>query len=88
MADDPPVARGSSYADLYGIISRCQVEQRAQADRIEDKIDQHLNALDNKVDALASRLDHMEGALGMLKWLGPTGIAALVYTIASAQGFV
>lgn len=69
--------RPSSYGDLF-----------ERLDRIEDKIDRRLNTVDTKVDGLTSRLDRMEGGLGMLKWLGPTGVAALVYGVAKSQGLI
>jgi hypothetical protein len=76
MSTDHPV-RPSSYGDLFD-----------RLDRIEDKLDRRLNSVDSKVDGLTSRLDRMEGGLGMLKWLGPTGIAALVYGVARSQGLL
>lgn len=69
--------RPSNYSDLFD-----------RLDRIEDKIDRRLNTVDEKVDGLTSRLDRMEGALGMLKWLGPTGVAALFYGVAKSQGLI
>jgi hypothetical protein len=57
-------------------------------DRIEDKLDLRLNTLDAKVDLVASRIDRMEGALGMLKWLGPTGVAAVGYALLKGAGYL
>lgn len=77
MTDDPVDNRRPSNGDLY-----------ARLDRIEDKMDLRLNALDSKVDAASARLDRMEGGLSMLKWLGPTGIVAVIFAIAQASGLL
>jgi hypothetical protein len=54
----------------------------ARLDRIEDKLDTRMTTLDSKVDEIKSRQDRLEGefrgAVGMLKWLGPTGVVAIV----------
>jgi len=67
MSDDMIDNRRPSNGDLS-----------ARLERIEDKLDRRLNILDDKVDHVSSRLDRMEGALGMLKWLGPTGVVAIM----------
>lgn len=55
-------------------------------DRIEDKIDRKLDKMELKVDAATSRLDRIEGGLGMLKWLGPSGVVAVIAGIAKSMG--
>ena len=77
MLDDPVDHRRPSNGDLY-----------QRLDRIEDKLDLRLNTLDAKVDAASARLDRMEGGIGMLKWLGPTGIVAVIFAIAQASGLI
>jgi len=54
--------------------------------RLEGKVDTRLNTLDAKVDDLASRQDRLEGALSLVKWLGPAGLVGLVYGIGKASG--
>lgn len=87
MTTDHPT-RPSSYSDLF-----------ERLDRIEDKLDRRLDSLDGKVDRVdlkvdiaTSRIDRLEGrlegSLGLVKWLGPTGLAALVYGVAKAQGLL
>lgn len=88
VANGDHPTRPSSYGDLFDAIAVLRSEQKAQSDRIEDKLDLRLNTVDTKVDGLTSRLDRMEGGLGMLKWLGPTGVAALVYGVAKSQGLI
>lgn len=78
--DEPVDNRRPSNGDLY-----------ARLDRIEDKLDRRLNSLDAKVDAVAARQDRLEGriegAASWVKWLGPLGIAALIYGLLVSQGF-
>jgi hypothetical protein len=70
------------------------VYQRIEArlDRIEDKLDTRLTSLDGKVDALATRQTRMEGELrgsiAMVRWLGPTGVAALIFGALKASGLL
>ena len=77
MPDDAIDHRRPSNGDLY-----------ARLDRIEDKLDRRLNTLDDKVDDVSSRLDHMEGGIAVLKWLGPTGVVAVIFAIARSSGVV
>lgn len=71
----------------------------ARLDRIEDKLDRRLDTLDGKVDRVdlkvdiaTSRIDRLEGqlqgSLGLVKWLGPAGVAALVFGLLKAQGYI
>lgn len=82
MSDDSPTFRNP------GVYERIE----ARLDRIEDKLDTRLTALDAKVDGIKTRQDSLEGELrggiGMLKWLGPTGVVALIFAIAKASGLV
>ena len=55
--------------------------------RLEGKVDTRLNQLEGKVDTIASRQDRLEGGLSLVKWLGPTGLVALVYAIGKAAGY-
>lgn len=61
-------------------------------DRIEDKLDKRLTQLDAKVDGLSSRQDRLEGrldgVLGIVRWLGPVGLAALVAGLLMIYGFM
>lgn len=55
--------------------------------RLEGKVDSRLNALDAKVDTLTSRQDRLEGAISLIKWLGPAGLVGLVYGIGKAAAY-
>ena len=64
----------------------------ARLDRIEDKLDTRMSTLDAKVDALGARQDRLEGklegTLALVKWLGPLGVAALIFGLLVAYGFL
>jgi tetrahydromethanopterin S-methyltransferase subunit G len=77
MAEHDYPARPSSYSDLFD-----------RLDRIEDKLDLRLDTLDRKVDAVTSRIDRIEGAVQIVRWLGPVGVAALVYGLLTSQGLI
>lgn len=94
MSPDAPISAGGD-----GVWSRIEV----RLDRIEDKLDVRMTALDGKVDAqgraaadadkvMASRLDRLEGklegSLGIVKWLGPVGVAALLFGLLTIYGFL
>lgn len=90
LTDDEALPVGIGGTGVYSRIE-------ARLDRIEDKIDRRLTSLDDKVgvvdgkvDATASRLDRLEGKLdgtvGMVRWLGPAGVAALIAGILKASG--
>lgn len=76
-----PVLRESVFRDI-----------QTRLDRIEDKLDSRLTTLDKKVDSLASKQDRLEGRLdgsiGMIRWLGPTGVAALLFGVIKAAGLI
>lgn len=76
-----PTSNTVSLRDVYDIVART-----------ETKVDNRMAELDLKVDLLASRVDRLEGRLegsvGMLKWLGPTGLVAVVFGIARLTGIV
>jgi hypothetical protein len=88
VANGDHPTRPSSYGDLFD-----------RLDRIEDKLDRRLDSLDGKVDRVdlkvdiaTSRIDRLEGrlegSLGLVKWLGPAGIAALIFGLLQAQGLI
>ena len=55
--------------------------------RLEGKVDSRLNALDAKVDAVSARQDRLDGALSLVKWLGPAGVIGIIYGIGKAAGY-
>lgn len=94
MSPDAPVSAGGD-----GVWARIEM----RLDRIEDKLDQRMTALDVKVDAqgraaadadkvMGSRLDRLEGklegTLGIIRWLGPVGVAAIVFGLLVIYGLM
>ena len=69
MTTDQPHER-VTLQDVYAIV-----------ERLEGKLDRRLDNLDRDVDNLASRMDRLEGAMGLVKWLGPAGLAAVILGI-------
>lgn len=51
--------------------------------RIEDKMDARLTRVETDVKYIGSRLDRMEGGLGLVKWLGPAGVGAVLLGLIS-----
>lgn len=56
--------------------------------RLEDKVTDRLNQQDARLDQTVSRLDRIEGAVGMVKWLGPAGVVALIIGLLTMAGYV
>lgn len=69
MTDETPPHRNGtvSIRDVYEIVSR-----------LETKVDARLAAVDDKVDSALSRLDRLEGGIGLIKWLGPAGVGSVL----------
>lgn len=67
-------------------------EIQSALNRIEDKQDRRLSALETKVDAVASRQDRLEGKLdgvvGVVKWLGPSSVIALIAGLLATSGIL
>ena len=78
------------YSRIEASIAALRAEQDVRLNRIEDKLDTRMTTLDRKVDELGTRQDRLEGkldgSLGMLKWLGPTGVAAVIWGLLKAAG--
>lgn len=55
--------------------------------RLEGKVDSRLKSLEDKVDLVSSRQDKLDGALSLVKWLGPAGVIGLIYGIGKAAGY-
>ena len=80
------------YARIEASIAELRRDSADRLDRIEDKLDTRMTTQDSKVDAIKSDLDQLRGelrgSLGVVKWLGPTGVAALLYGVAKSQGLL
>ncbi len=92
MTGDGQPTIGDGGIGVYARIEAALVQQTARLDRIEDKLDARMTTLDSKVDTIGSRQDRLEGkldgTLGMIRWLGPTGVAAIIFGAAKAAGIL
>jgi hypothetical protein len=61
--------------DVYDLVGDLRIEMGKRID-----------ATDTAVDGVRSRLDRMEGAIGTIKWLGPSGVALLIVGVLKASG--
>ena len=80
------------YTRIEASITALRVESALRLDRIEDKLDKQTATLDTKIGEVASRQDRLEvkleGSLSVIKWLGPVGIAALLFGLLNLYGFL
>ncbi len=78
---------------MTGAVSVTNQDLLAAVNRLEDKIDDRFRLQDAqiervniKVDAAGARLSQIEGAVSIIRWLGPAGLAALVFGVAKGAG--
>ena len=61
-------------------------------DAMEQKFNQRAESTDTRVDDVIRRQERLEGRLegsfGMVKWLGPAGVAAVIFGAAKASGLI
>lgn len=55
--------------------------------RLDGKVEARLTQLETKVDLVSSRQDRLDGALSLVKWLGPAGLVGLIYGLGKAAGY-
>ena len=60
-------------------------------DRLDSKLDRRLDAQDQRIREVKSEVDSIKGAIGLVRWLGPAGVGAvllgLLTVAAAAAGF-
>jgi hypothetical protein len=74
--------------DVYDMLATHAGTVTEQIRDLGDKVDRRLDQTDTKVDAVTSRMDKIEGAISVFKWLGPVGLAGLVYGILKGAGYL
>lgn len=61
-------------------------------DAMESKFNQRAELTDSRVDDVIRRHERLEGRLegsfGMVKWLGPAGVVAVIFGVAKAAGLL
>lgn len=63
--------------DVYDLVATVRTEMGRRIDET-----------DRKVDGALSRLDRMEGGIGMVKWLGPSSIGLLIIGFLVVSGVI
>jgi hypothetical protein len=76
MSDEQPNGRVTTK-QVYDLLSAHRTEWRAEFEK-----------LGVKVDLIRSRQYRLDGALSMLKWLGPAGVGAVLVGLLKMGGFV
>lgn len=60
--------------------------------RLEGKVDAQTVRFDSEIDIVKTEQTYLrgkiDGSLGMVKWLGPSGVAAVLFAAAKAAGLV
>ena len=92
MTEERTTSRPTLHSDVWQDIQARLDRIEDKGERIETKLDSRLSNLDTKDDAIATRQTRLEGQLAgsiaMIRWLGPTGVAALVFALLKGSGFV
>ena len=80
---------------LTGTVSVTNQDLLAAVNRLEDKIDdrfrlqdEQIQRVDLKVSAATARLSQIEGAVSIIKWIGPAGLAALLFGVMKGMGLL
>lgn len=60
--------------------------------RLEGKVEAASNRFDAELDTVKQEQTYLrgkiDGSLGMVKWLGPTGVAAVIVAVAKGAGLL
>lgn len=80
---------------MTGAVSVTNQDILNAVNRLEDKVDDRfrlqdakIEKVDGKVESTNYRLAQIEGGMSLIKWLGPTSIAAIVIGLAKAGGLI
>ena len=56
--------------------------------RLDGKLEARVGTIETRIDRIEGRMDRNDGRLDMVKWLGPAGVAALIWGVARSIGLV
>ena len=77
---------------VYDAVLRLEGKVDQTSSRLEAQLDAHKEAIDSEVAGVKSDLTYLrgriDGSLGLLKWLGPAGVAGVVIAAAKASGLL
>lgn len=63
-----------------------------KVDGLEGRFAERVEKIDTRVDAVMLRQERfegrLEGSLGMVKWLGPAGVVAVIFGVAKTAGLL
>lgn len=75
---------------VYEAVLRLEGKLDGSLARVDAELEKHREQLAAEVGAVRDRQNYLEGKLagsiGMVKWLGPTGVAALAVALARVAG--
>jgi len=87
----PPTEGASSNVigvrDVYDLVTGIDAKLDAKFTALESKVDSRLDKTDDKVDHLNSRIDRFDGAISVIKWLGPAGVVGIIFGVGRAAGY-
>ena len=77
---------------VYDAVLRLEGKVDQTSSRLEAQLDAHREAIDTEVATVKSDLTYLrgriDGSLGLLKWLGPAGVAGIVLAAAKSAGLL
>lgn len=83
-----PHANRIGVADVYRLVSGIEAKQDVRWQNLESKLDRRDEKVDERINGVVSRLDRIEGAIGVVRWLGPAGVGAVFLGLLSMAGAV
>lgn len=82
-----------NIGDVYRLVERSEAKQDRRWERLEAKLDARDRHVDGrfaahevKITAQGSRIDRIEGGLGVIRWLGPAGVGAVLLGLLTMAG--
>lgn len=77
---------------VYDAVLRLEGKVDQTSSRLEAQLDAHREAIDGEVAIVKSDLTYLrgriDGSLGLLKWIGPAGVAGVIVAAAKATGLI
>ena len=77
---------------VYDAVLRLEGKVDQNTSRMEAQLDSHREQVDAEVASVKSELTYLrgkiDGSLGLLRWLGPAGVAGVLIAIAHASGLL
>ena len=84
---DSPTSNVIGVRDVYDLVAGIDAKIETRFSALESKVDTRLDKTDDKVDHLSSRIDRFDGAISVVKWLGPAGVVGIIYGLGKSAGY-